>query len=133
LEQVFINLLINARDAIEERWQGASGAEAPEKRIDLRGRLRDEGVVVEVEDTGPGIPEGLREKIFEPFFTTKEVGKGTGLGLSISYGIVRECNGTIQARAGSLGGACFVLSFPVHEMEADVDIEYGDEGMTMTT
>lgn len=139
LEQVFINLLINARDAIEERWQGASGTETgggpggPEKRIDLRGRLRDDRVVVEVEDTGPGIPEGLREKIFEPFFTTKEVGKGTGLGLSISYGIVRECNGTIQARAGGLGGACFVISFPVHEMEADVDIEYGDARMTVTT
>jgi histidine kinase len=131
LEQVFINLLINARDAIEERWQSMPDAGASEKRIDLRGDLRDGQVVIEVEDTGSGVPEGLREKIFEPFFTTKEVGKGTGLGLSISYGIVRECNGTIRVRTGEAGGACFSLSFPVYEAESGVDIEYGEFPMTI--
>jgi histidine kinase len=57
----------------------------------------------------------IAEKVFEPFFTTKEVGKGTGLGLSISYGIIQECGGTIQARSGPEGGACFEMSFPVEE------------------
>ena len=56
-----------------------------------------ETVVVEVTDTGAGLPEGISDKIFEPFFTTKEVGKGTGLGLSISYGIIKDCGGDIKA------------------------------------
>ncbi|MFZ7125369.1 MAG: PAS domain S-box protein [Desulfobacterales bacterium] len=115
MEQVFINLLINARDAIEEYAQAGGLGQAPgnaaEKWIDLRSRRKNGAVVVEVEDSGPGIPEALREKIFEPFFTTKEVGKGTGLGLSISYGIIKDCGGTIHALPGRSGGACFVLRF----------------------
>jgi histidine kinase len=113
LEQVFINLLINARDAIEDAWQAAVSPPPGAKRIDLKTYLAGNRVVAEVADTGGGIPEALRDRIFEPFFTTKEVGKGTGLGLSISYGIVKDCGGDIQVVSAEDRGACFRLSFPV--------------------
>ncbi len=114
LEQVFINLLINARDAIEEKATKILEADAV-KRITLTTRRRGKFVVVEVEDTGMGIPKSILDKIFEPFFTTKKVGKGTGLGLSISYGIVQDCGGNIQVRSKKGEGAHFVLSFPIAE------------------
>ncbi|MFZ1983817.1 MAG: PAS domain S-box protein [Desulfatitalea sp.] len=112
LEQVFINLLINARDAIEARGAGAL-AESRPRMIRLSSALRGRTVEVRVCDTGIGIPQEMLERIFEPFFTTKKVGEGTGLGLSISYGIVKECNGEIYARSNPEGGACFILEFPV--------------------
>jgi histidine kinase len=112
LEQVFINLLINARDAIEDRW-GVKERPGSDKRITIKTRAREMKVKVEVHDTGIGIPDAISNKIFEPFFTTKEVGKGTGLGLSISYGIVKDCGGTIRARSNQDQGACFTLSFPI--------------------
>jgi histidine kinase len=112
LEQVFINLLINARDAIEERWGPQETAEA-NKKIILKTRCDGDKVVCEVCDTGSGVPPAVVNKIFEPFFTTKEVGKGTGLGLSISYGIVKDCGGTIQVAPNQPEGACFILKFPV--------------------
>jgi len=112
LEQVFINLILNARDAIEEKWVGQDTVPG-NKRITLRTCLADDRhVVAEVLDTGPGIPSSRINKIFEPFYTTKEVGKGTGLGLSISYGIVKDCNGDIRAESMPGGGACFRLVFP---------------------
>ncbi|MCU0555915.1 MAG: PAS domain S-box protein [Desulfobacterales bacterium] len=113
LEQVFINLLINARDAIEDHWQAMALPPPGAKRIDLKTYLAGNRVVAEVADSGGGIPEALRDRIFEPFFTTKEVGKGTGLGLSISYGIVKDCGGDIQVVSAEGQGACFRLSFPV--------------------
>ena len=67
---------------------------------------------ITVGDSGPGIPEELREKIFEPFFTTKPVGEGTGLGLWISYGIAREHGGALSAANRSGGGAAFTLTLP---------------------
>jgi histidine kinase len=112
LEQVFINLLLNARDAIEEKWGGREAA-AGEKAITLKSFRRGARVACEVRDTGKGVPPALAEKIFEPFFTTKEVGKGTGLGLSISYGIVQDCGGSIQVQPNLPAGACFVLEFPL--------------------
>jgi histidine kinase len=112
LEQVFINLLINARDAIQERSEKADGAQVPReiriKTLTQRGR-----VVIEVHDTGSGIPEAILDKIFEPFFTTKEVGKGTGLGLSISYGIVQDYDGSIRVETQNGEGATFVIQFPI--------------------
>ncbi|MEW6262618.1 MAG: ATP-binding protein [Thermodesulfobacteriota bacterium] len=114
LEQVFINLLINARDAIEEKWT-VNGDKPAEKRISLKTRLKDHQVAIEVRDTGPGVPEELRDKIFDPFFTTKEVGQGTGLGLSISYGIVKDCGGNIYVTSDRGPGACFVIEFPARK------------------
>ena len=114
LEQVFINLLINARDAIEERWKGSQPVDA-EKRVVLRTRTTDSGVCIEVCDTGAGIPDAIIDKIYEPFFTTKKVGKGTGLGLSISYGIVKDYGGHIEAVTRNREGSCFIITFPIPE------------------
>jgi histidine kinase len=124
LEQVFVNLLINARDAIEGKWAEVTDREnadkqEEEKKIFLRSRHKNDKVQIEVEDTGKGIDPELIDKIFEPFFTTKEVGKGTGLGLSISYGIINECRGNIRAVPGKTRGACFIITFPVYEEEDD--------------
>jgi histidine kinase len=124
LEQVFINLLINARDAIEERW-GTAEVEPGEKRIVLSTRKAEKVVVCEVCDTGTGIPANMSEKIFEPFFTTKQAGKGTGLGLSISYGIVKDCGGSIKVRPHASGGACFLLEFPLPEKAHGKDDSLG--------
>ena len=107
LEQVFINLLINARDALTENWEGG------DKIITLKTKASPRQVIVEIADSGPGIKEDHREKIFDPFFTTKEVGKGTGLGLSISYGIIKNCRGAIRVVSGEGEGARFVMAFPV--------------------
>ena len=111
LEQVMINLLINARDAIEEKSEQSPGSDEP-KQIRISTRWKHEMVEVEVCDTGAGIPDSYLDKIFEPFFTTKKVGQGTGLGLSISYGIIQECGGRIFACPNEGGGACFVIQFP---------------------
>jgi histidine kinase len=114
LEQVFINLLINARDAIEDRWGPAETGQGL-KRIVIGTRTAEPVVACEICDTGGGIPAHMTERIFEPFFTTKQAGKGTGLGLSISYGIVKDCRGSIRVRPHPSGGACFVLEFPIPE------------------
>jgi histidine kinase len=118
LEQVFINMLINARDAIEERWAGTT-APPGGKRITITSRRISSGVRVEVEDTGRGIPRGILDKIFEPFFTTKKVGKGTGLGLSISYGIIKDCGGTIRAESVEGEWTRFVMTFPEWKNEGE--------------
>jgi histidine kinase len=114
LEQVFINLLLNARDAIEEKW-GSMEAKTGEKKIIIKTNSDGEKVICEICDTGKGVPKAIADKIFEPFFTTKEVGNGTGLGLSISYGIVKECGGNIWVVPHRPGGACFRLNFPIPE------------------
>lgn len=104
LQQIFTNLLINARDAMV----AGSG------RITLRTDLVDEDEIkIEVTDNGQGIaPENLG-RIFDPFFTTKGVGNGTGLGLAVTYGIVQEHGGTIEAFSENGNGTTFMLSFPV--------------------
>jgi len=110
LEQVFINLLLNARDAIEEKVSTALIRKGLEK-ITLKTSSDGDKVTVEVADTGNGIPKDQVDKIFEPFFTTKSIGKGTGLGLSISYGIIKDCGGKIQVKTGK--GAHFIIEFPI--------------------
>jgi histidine kinase len=114
LEQVFINLLINARDAIDERWQDQPH-QSGDKKITLKTTSNAETVTAEVHDTGTGIPAPILDRIFEPFFTTKKVGQGTGLGLSISYGIIQDCNGSIQAVSRKDEGTGFIIKFPVAE------------------
>jgi histidine kinase len=115
LEQVVINLLLNARDAIEDRWAG--NKENPDKRVLITSAGTPDKVVFSICDTGEGIPPAIRERLFEPFFTTKNVGKGTGLGLSISYGIVTDYGGDIRASSWDEGGACFEITFPRAECE----------------
>jgi len=113
LEQVFINLIINSRDAIEDKSETGKEKKDAEK-IFLKTNTDGKTVTIEVRDTGPGIPETISDKIFEPFFTTKKVGKGTGLGLSISYGIIKDCGGSIRVVSKNKNeGAHFIISFPV--------------------
>jgi histidine kinase len=114
LEQVFINLLINARDAIDERWQ-SQPHEKGDKKITLKTKSSPRGITIEISDTGAGIPGPILERIFEPFFTTKKVGQGTGLGLSISYGIIKDCKGNIRAASHEDEGTCFIIKFPIAE------------------
>ena len=105
LEQVFINLLTNARDAVMD-----SG----EKVLRISCGIRDDKVEIAFTDSGPGIPEGLEQRIFDPFFTTKDVGKGTGLGLSITYAIIRDHRGSIRGGTSPAGlGAVFVIELPL--------------------
>ncbi|MGD8880474.1 MAG: ATP-binding protein, partial [Desulfobacterales bacterium] len=112
LEQVFINLLINARDAIDKSRQ-SQPPQKGEKKIILKTRSAPREITVEISDSGPGIEDSILERIFEPFFTTKKVGQGTGLGLSISYGIIKDCKGSIQAVSGKGKGARFIMKFPI--------------------
>ncbi len=123
LEQVFINLVINAKDAIEAKWAARGDQAREEERITIQTFVADSQVYIRIMDTGIGIKKGTKDRLFEPFFTTKEVGKGTGLGLSISYGIIRECNGDIRVGRGRDGGAEFTIIFPVPENLTD-DIVY---------
>ena len=115
IEQVFINLIINARDAIEQR--GEVDDQPPPGLINVKVFVSDGRVLAMVSDNGCGIMEKDRERIFEPFFTTKEVGKGTGLGLSISYGIVHDYNGYIHVESTIGQGTTFRLSFPAIKEE----------------
>lgn len=101
LQQVFTNLILNARDAM---FAGGT--------ITLRTRAEGDGVVIEVSDTGEGIPEENLSKVFDPFFTTKGVGNGTGLGLAVSYGIIQEHAGTIEVTSQEGRGTTFTLAFP---------------------
>ena len=112
LEQVFVNLLLNARDAIEDKLSTEVIKKGPEKII-LTTSSDGDNITIEVSDTGTGIPKDQLEKIFEPFFTTKSVGKGTGLGLSISYGIIKDCGGNIHVRSKKGKGARFIIEFPI--------------------
>jgi len=109
LEQVFINLLINARDSIVAKTE--TQKEEQIRQITITTFAKGGMVTASIADTGTGIPEGLTDKIFEPFFTTKKVGEGTGLGLSISYGIIRESGGDISVKNNPLGGATFSVRF----------------------
>jgi signal transduction histidine kinase len=101
LQQVFLNLFLNARDAMEK-----GGA------LVVQTSAHDGHVLVTVADSGAGIARENLEKIFDPFFTTKGAKKGTGLGLSVSYGIVREHGGNIEVQSEIGSGTRFELSFP---------------------
>lgn len=112
LEQVFINLVTNAIDAMDEK------AELTEntgyiKRLDIRTHRENTHVIITVADNGIGMSNAVKNKLFEPFFTTKKVGKGTGLGVSISYGIVKDYEGTIDIDSQVGRGTTFKLKFPV--------------------
>ncbi|MDD5248126.1 MAG: ATP-binding protein [Rhodocyclaceae bacterium] len=105
LNQVFMNLLVNAAHAIGDK----------RGRITIRSGLAGDMVWFEFADTGCGIPEDIRQKIFDPFFTTKPVGQGTGLGLSLSYGIVRTHNGRIEVDSQVGRGSTFRVTLPIRQ------------------
>lgn len=109
INQVLLNLLNNAADAIEDkkRETGQSG------KITITTEAKDEAIVVSIRDEGTGIPQENVDKIFEPFFTTKDIGRGTGLGLSISYEIVVEHNGKLVVESTLGEGTLFRLSLPL--------------------
>lgn len=100
LEQVVVNLLANALDALKH---------SAHKRLRIALSRANGSLILEVHDNGPGIPEDVMPRLFEPFFTTKDQGEGLGLGLAISAGIVRDFGGTLRAAASPLGGAQFVV------------------------
>jgi len=106
MEQVFINLLTNARDAL---------ADVTQKMITITCTVKTDVVNIHFCDTGPGIPAGLEQRIFDPFFTTKEVGAGTGLGLSITYGIIKEHQGSIAVESRPGEGALFIIQLPLKQ------------------
>jgi signal transduction histidine kinase/CheY-like chemotaxis protein len=108
LQQVFLNMVNNAVDAILER--------STEGDLWVRTGMESERIIIEFIDSGPGVQDHLR--VFDPFYTTKPVGKGTGLGLSICYGIITEHGGTIRVRNIPSRGACFTIDLPCQPVEA---------------
>ena len=119
-EQVIVNLAVNARDAM------SSGGKLLIRTVNLAAEAErpadvpaGDHVLIEVLDTGEGIPPEIMEKIFEPFFTTKDIGKGTGLGLSTVFGIVKQSGGTIDVQSKVGEGTAFRIFFPRHVPEAE--------------
>jgi signal transduction histidine kinase len=106
LNQVFLNLITNAAQAIEKFG-----------KITITTQLENDKAVIKVADTGVGIPEQNLRKIFEPFFTTKPVGQGTGLGLSIVYKIIEQHNGTIDVKSKVGEGTEFTITLPVKQIK----------------
>jgi len=115
LEQVIINLITNARDAMDRQEENSKGADETKKMLRIStSEARDNShVEIRITDSGKGIPPGDLDRIFDPFFTTKEVGKGTGLGLSISYGIIKDHGGEIQVTETGPAGTTFRISLPI--------------------
>ncbi|MCF6342157.1 MAG: ATP-binding protein [Bacteroidales bacterium] len=113
LEQVILNLLSNARHAVDEKDKQAESKEQV-KEISLKVSREDETALIIVTDNGIGIPKKVIPKIFDPFFTTKNEEKGTGLGLSISYGIVKEMNGAIRVESTKMKNTKVTIELPVN-------------------
>jgi signal transduction histidine kinase len=108
LQQVFLNLFLNAKDAMVD------GGE-----LRIRAGVVDSRLEIIVSDTGTGISRDNVKKIYDPFFTTKSAGKGTGLGLSVSYGIVQEHSGIISVESRLGSGTSFRLEFPLARKAVD--------------
>lgn len=117
LNQVFMNILSNAIDALEEVFSGSSSSQEAIPTILIRTEVvKSDQIAIKIADNGPGMPEGVREKILDPFFTTKPVGKGTGLGLSISYQIVTEKHqGSLQCISAPGQGTEFLIQIPLSQ------------------
>ena len=135
LESAIMNLAVNARDAMAP--EGGS-LTITTKRIEendiaglnIAGLAECDHVLIEVADTGPGVPQSLIEKVFDPFFTTKEAGKGTGLGLSAVYGSIRQMGGAVELESVEGEGATFKLYLPAYDDTAD---EETDTTLTTST
>jgi signal transduction histidine kinase len=111
LNQVFMNILANAVDALDEAWENGL---CPNPLIRIISEYRIDKMIIHIADNGTGIPEKVQNRIFDPFFTTKPIGKGTGMGLSISYKIVTEKHGgSLQCISSPGQGTEFVITIPV--------------------
>ena len=117
VQQVFLNIINNALDAMEKR----GGV------IDVTTLIEGDYIVVQVADNGPGIPEANLARIFDPFFTTKPVGKGTGLGLSICYGIIKKMGGEIVVHSVIEGGTTFRVMIPFREPKESKEDDSAEE------
>jgi PAS domain S-box-containing protein len=116
LEQVILNFLTNARDAITGKYCDSNHSEITDEKIEIITQISDSKenfIEIIIRDTGGGIKKEFRDNIFDPFFTTKEVGKGTGLGLSISYGIIQDHNGLIEMANSGPDGTTFKILLPI--------------------
>ena len=118
LNQVFMNILANALDALEESDLDRSLEEIEQNPSIIKiqtQQVEDDRVMICIEDNGPGIPEEIRHQVFDPFFTTKPAGKGTGIGMSISYKIITEKhNGTLRCQSSASEGTRFVIEIPLN-------------------
>ncbi|WP_190566478.1 PAS domain S-box protein [Desertifilum sp. FACHB-1129] len=119
LNQVFMNILVNAIDALEERDETRSLGEIQQDpswiRIATTVQKATQTVQIAISDNGPGIPETIKNRIFDPFFTTKTIGKGTGLGMTISYQIITEKHkGSLECYSASNQGTTFIIQLPIH-------------------
>lgn len=112
-EQVILNMLVNAKDAIEEKKK--RNYSKFKKRVEISTALQNNIIVVEIKDNGIGISQENIDKVLLPFFTTKEPGKGTGLGLSISYGIIKELGGEIEIQSNPKTGTTISLKIPIQD------------------
>lgn len=110
LNQVFLNLLVNAAHAIEKHGE-----------IRVKTWHKDSRIFISVSDNGCGMPEEIKKRIFEPFFTTKEIGKGTGLGLSIAYDIIKKHNGELNVESSVGKGTTFTIIIPASELKKGCD------------
>lgn len=110
LEQVFVNILLNSVDAMNDAEEKIG-----KKEITVETSLDEDYIIITFSDTGPGIVEENKSKVFEPFFTTKQRGKGTGLGLWVSYGIIKNFNGTIEVESQPGKGATFIIKLPINK------------------
>lgn len=120
LNQVFMNIIVNACEAIRDRLDNRE----VQGQIIVGCRVREQNVVVTIEDNGCGMPEQTKQRIFEPFYTTKDVGEGTGLGMSISYGIIQKHQGEMVVESQVNVGTLFTLSLPICAQSiaiADID------------
>lgn len=122
VEQILINLINNARDALDEKGQmlSESAAASFQKRIDIRTFSAEGKVHLWIRDNGKGMSDEVRQQLFEPFFSTKTEKKGTGLGMSITYNLIKSMNGDILVRSEKGKGTEFTVSIPVAESSAAV-------------
>ncbi|WP_445241468.1 sensor histidine kinase [Microcoleus vaginatus] len=111
LNQVFMNILVNAIDALEDSGDNSKKSKIPQIFIQTQ-KLDSSQILVRISDNGPGISLAIQSKLFDPFFTTKEPGKGTGIGLAICYQIVEKHRGKIEVISSLRGGAEFAITLP---------------------
>jgi len=108
LNQVFMNILSNAIDSIEERGD-----------IFIDTSMSNSNIIIKIRDTGKGMSKKISRHVFEPFYTTKDVGEGMGLGLSVSYGIIEQHKGRIDLRSEPGRGSEFIIALPIKQGESD--------------